>query len=77
MISTTEPESMTAEERRHEIAGILARGLLRRIRLAGTAASPPGTKPRKTQEMALRFPRKRGSVWLRDPPVNGPSVAKL
>ena len=40
MISTTDPESMTAEERRLEVAGILARGVLRRVRMAKTAMSP-------------------------------------
>ncbi len=39
MISTTDPESMTAEERRLEVASILARGVLRRVRLAKTADS--------------------------------------
>ena len=32
MISTTDPESMRGEERRREVAGILARGLLRCVR---------------------------------------------
>jgi hypothetical protein len=41
MISRTDPESMTAEERRLELANILARGVLRRIRLARTADSGP------------------------------------
>jgi len=40
MISTTDPETMTAEERRLEVAGILAHGLLRRVRTARTAMSP-------------------------------------
>ena len=31
MISTTDPESMTADECRREVASILARGLLRRV----------------------------------------------
>ena len=41
MISTTDPESMTAEERSLEVASILASGLLRRLRMAKTADSPP------------------------------------
>ncbi len=53
MISTTEPESMTAEERRQEIAGILARGLLRRVRMDGRAASPAGKKTSKNPETGL------------------------
>lgn len=32
MISTCDPQSMTADERRLEVASILATGLLRRIR---------------------------------------------
>lgn len=32
MISTRDPETMTTEERQQEVASILARGLLRRIR---------------------------------------------
>ena len=44
MISTTDPESMTAEERRLEVAAILANGLLRRVRMVKTpASSPPKT----------------------------------
>jgi hypothetical protein len=39
MISTTDPESMTAEARRLEVAGILALGVLRRVRLAKVADS--------------------------------------
>jgi hypothetical protein len=38
MISTTDPESMTAQERQLEVANILAQGLLRRVRLPKTAA---------------------------------------
>ena len=41
MISTTDPESMTAEERRREVAASLASGLLRRLRAAESAASSP------------------------------------
>jgi len=41
MISTTDPESMTADERCLEVASILANGLLRRVRIARTAESPP------------------------------------
>ena len=40
MISTTDPESMTADERRLEVASILASGLLRRVRTAKSAESP-------------------------------------
>ena len=40
MIATTDPETMTAEERRLEVAGILASGLLRHVRTARTGLSP-------------------------------------
>ena len=40
MISTADPETMTSEERRREVAGILANGLLRRVRMARTAMLP-------------------------------------
>ena len=40
MISTTDPGTMTAEERQREVVGILARGLLRRAHMARTAMSP-------------------------------------
>ncbi|HNO77598.1 MAG TPA: hypothetical protein PKN33_06010 [Phycisphaerae bacterium] len=41
MISTTDPESMTAEERQLEVASILARGVLRHIRSIKTTRSNP------------------------------------
>jgi len=49
MISTTNPESMTADERRLEVASILAGGLLRRVRMAKTPASSP---PKTISEMS-------------------------
>ena len=39
MILPRDPETMTAEERRLEVASILAAGLLRRVRRAETANS--------------------------------------
>jgi len=44
MISPSDPETMTADERRQEVASILAAGLLRRVRTLKTPASdaPPG-----------------------------------
>ena len=63
MISTTDPESMTAEERRLEVAGILARGLLRRVRTPKTAMSPAREKVSEGQETGLEVPdRTRLSV---------------
>jgi hypothetical protein len=47
----TDPESMTAEERRLEVASILARGVLRRICLADSAdSSPHQTVPESPQK---------------------------
>lgn len=40
MITTTDPGGMTAEERRLEVAGLLAGGLLRCVRAARTAGAP-------------------------------------
>jgi len=37
MITTRDPETMTADERRLEVASILAAGLLRRVRQPKTA----------------------------------------
>lgn len=67
MISTRDPETMTAEERRLEVAGILAAGLLRCIRKAETAnpdarkISSPGSKtgldlPAKTRLSVAQRP---------------------
>lgn len=47
MNTLAEPESMTAEERRLEIANILACGILRHVHSGKTAASPPVRKPSK------------------------------
>lgn len=58
MIPTTDPESMTAEGRRLEVASILARGLLRRFRSGRTAASPPDEKPSKSRRNGLELSSK-------------------
>lgn len=48
MTTTRDPETMTVDERRKEVASILAAGLLRRVRTSKTVASdaapesPPG-----------------------------------
>ena len=52
MNSTRDPESMTADERRLEVACILASGLLRRIRPAKAVRLPP-------REMNSNQPRNR------------------
>jgi len=42
MLSNRDPDSMTSDERRREVAGILAQGLLRCVRAsrAGDSATP-------------------------------------
>jgi len=56
MISTANPESMTAEERRLEVASILASGLLRRVRMARTAELPPRKTVSKSSRNRLEVP---------------------
>jgi hypothetical protein len=56
MISTTDPESMTADERRREVATILANGLLRRLRAAESAASSPAKTVLKGSKTGLELP---------------------
>ena len=56
MISTADPESMTAEQRRLEVANILACGLLRRVRMAETAESPPRKTASETSQNRLEVP---------------------
>jgi len=56
MISTTDPESMTADERRREVAAILANGLLRRLRAAESAASSPTKTVSKGSKTGLELP---------------------
>ena len=56
MISTTDPETMTADERRLEVASILAGGLLRRVRMARTTESPPRKKVSKRSRNRLELP---------------------
>jgi hypothetical protein len=56
MISQTDPESMTAEERRREVASILANGLLRRLRASESAASSPAKTVSKGSKTGLELP---------------------
>lgn len=58
MISTRDPENMTAEERRLEVAGILAGGLLRRIRKAETANPDARQESSPGQKTSLDLPPK-------------------
>jgi hypothetical protein len=56
MISTTDPESMTAEERRLEVASILARGVLRRTRIVKTGNSSPQKTASESPRNGLDVP---------------------
>ncbi len=56
MISTTDPQSMTTEERRLEVASILARGLLRRVGQANAVDSAPRRKVSKEPRNGLDLP---------------------
>lgn len=61
MISTCNPESMTVDERRQEIAAILAGGVLRYLRAARSAQSPPPETSSEACENRLDVPSKGGS----------------
>ncbi|QDU28948.1 hypothetical protein ETAA8_40540 [Anatilimnocola aggregata] len=73
MRNATNSDDLSPEERRHELANILARGLLRlvdRQRAAGNARPPASTKTLlDSQPEALSFGKKPCSVSTR---VNGP-----
>ena len=56
MISQTDPESMTAEERRREVSAIPANGLLRRLRAAESAASSSTKIVSKGPKTGLELP---------------------
>lgn len=58
MTSTRDPESMTPEERQQEVATILARGLLRRIRAATPGDSTSSEKAAEVPPDGLAFPGK-------------------
>ncbi len=60
MTSTAEPDTMTADERRDEVAGILANGLLRRIRAAESAASSPAKTVAEESRKGLELPAETG-----------------
>lgn len=55
MIATHDPETMTADEHRQEVASILAAGLLRRVRTSRTAASDaaPESSPKSQIDLDL------------------------
>jgi len=58
MISQTDPETMTAEERRLEVASILASGLLRRLRATEPASLSPAKTVSKGSKTGLELPAK-------------------
>ena len=66
MISTRNPESMTADERRQEVATILAGGLLRYVRAAKSAQfTPPDTSSEAGRNCLDVRPETRLSVAQR------------
>ncbi|MBI1370232.1 MAG: hypothetical protein GC162_16475 [Planctomycetes bacterium] len=58
MISTRDPETMTEEERRDEVAGILAAGLLRHVRQAQSMPSEASKTSSPTPRIGLDLPSK-------------------
>jgi len=52
--ATRDPAAMTPEERRHEVAAILARGVLR---LRRSAENAPGSRPSRTPDKSSNFRR--------------------
>lgn len=56
MISTIDPETMTTNERRLEVVGILACGLLRRVRMSAKAELSTGKKVSETSQNGLAVP---------------------
>jgi hypothetical protein len=79
VISTREPDSMTADERRLEISSILARGLLRRIQSSKTIESAASQKVSAGPQNGLDLSAKtRLSVAQRPagyPPVAGRGIS--
>lgn len=56
MLTTRDPETMTADERRQEVASILAAGLLRRIRTSRTAPSDAAPESPPGDQIGLDLP---------------------
>lgn len=56
LITTPDPEIMTAEERRLEVAGILAYGLVRHVRTARTGLLPTPKTVSKRSKTGLDVP---------------------
>lgn len=55
MPAITDPTTMSAAERRAEVAGILACGLVRYVRAARARASPPPAKSADSGDIALEL----------------------
>jgi hypothetical protein len=53
-----DPETMTADERRHEVASILAAGLLRRVRMSKTTVSDAVPESPPESQLGLDLPSK-------------------
>lgn len=56
MITTRDPETMTADERRQEVASILAAGLLRHVRTRKMAISDAATESPPESQIDLDLP---------------------
>lgn len=55
MDATRDPDSMAEQERRGEVERILARGLVRAVRLARARTSPPGGEPAESSPTCLEL----------------------
>lgn len=66
--TTRNPDTMTADERRNEVAGILARGLTRALEAKHAADIGDRENLDKDDETCLETP---GDQGLRGPPVKG------
>ncbi len=56
MIMTRDPETMTADDRRLEVASILATGLLRCVRRAKAPVPDASTEPPPESQIGLDLP---------------------
>jgi hypothetical protein len=74
MVPLRDPDSMTDAERRHEVASILARGLLRTI-LSPTSNLPTAENPLiNTAESGLDLSRDLRLSVAHDPPPERPGI---
>lgn len=68
MITTRDPETMTADERRQEVASILAAGLLRRVRTSKNQASDAAPESPPESQIDLDLSSKT-RLSVAQPPV--------